>query len=569
MNEENIEAKQPSQRRLTKEQLVPGLMLSLALSFLLGLYAPLELYFTNIKEFQFDFWALFPQLLGIFGILLAICLVGFGLCGLIHRRLYDLALLVGGMGYVIAYVHGMFLVGNLPPLDGTDFSWSDYNKETVISLIVCAVIVAVFLLLARLLHMKKMRKVIAGISLFFTAILMVTVVTVGITNDGFQKKPLMAVTKNAEFQMSSDQNMVIFLMDAVDSKAFRQLMDGDDPEYAETLSDFTYYPNTVGAYSFTEHSIPYILTGQWFENKEPFPDYTARAMAASPLLQKLKDENYRIGMYEEDLSCTEEQAAEFENVEKTTLRFTSFRAISKEELKLVWFKYAPYLLKRAVHVDMNRFTMIVEPNSDSELFHYVNWDFYPDAQNAQVTTVSDKVFKFIHIEGAHVPLRYDKDVNIIGSDKGDYDQNVQASMTILKQYLDDLKEAGVYDNTAIVVMADHGYWTYWDDKLLGRSNPLLAVKGIGESHPMALSEAPISYEDLQECFSRLLDGKDSSQVFDAKEGDQRVRRYLSYNYLEEGHIVEYEQTGYATDLATMVPTGRVFDAKTVRDSSQN
>ena len=556
MKNENIEAK----GRWQKDRLIPGLTLSLALSFLLGLYAPLELYFTNITEFQFDFWALFPPLLGLFGILFAACIAGFGLCNLIHRRLYDLALVLGAMGYVIAYVHGMFLVGSLPPLDGTDFSWSDYNKETVISLIVCAVIAALFVLLARFLHMKRMRKVITGISLFFTAILAVTVVTVGITNDGFQKKPLMAVTKNAEFQMSSDQNMVIFLMDAVDSKALRQLMDGDDPEYAQTLDDFTYYPNTVGAYSFTEHSIPYILTGQWFENKEPFSDYTARAMAASPLLQKLKDKNYRIGMYEEDLRCTEEQAAEFENVEKTTLRFTSFPAIAKEELKLVWFKYAPYLLKRMVHVDMNRFTMIVEPNSDSELYHYVNWDFYPDAQNAEMTTVSDKVFKFIHIEGAHVPLRYDRNVNIIGSENGTYDQNVQAAMTVLKQYLDDLKEAGVYDNTAIVVMADHGYWTYWDDKLLGRSNPLLAVKGIGERHELSVSEAPISYEDLQECFSRLLDGNSSDQVFDASEGDQRVRRYLSYNYLEEGHIVEYEQKGYATDLSTMIPTGRVFDA---------
>ncbi len=566
MNEENIEAKQPSRWSDWKKQLVPGLILSLALSFLLGLYAPLELYFTNITEFQFDFWALFPQLLKLFGILLAVCIVGFGLCYLIHNRLYDLALVLGGIGYCIAYVHGMFLVGNLPPLDGTDFSWSDYHKETVISLIVCAVIAVVFILLVRFLHMKKMRKVIAGLSLFFTAILVVTGVTVGITNDGFQRKPLMAVTKNNEFQMSSDTNMVIFLMDAVDSKAFRQLLDGDDPEYAQTLADFTYYPNTVGAYSFTEHSIPYILTGQWFENQEPFEDYTAQAMASSPLLNRLKAEHYRIGMYEEDLRCTEEQAAEFENVEKTTLRFTSFSAIAKEELKLVWFKYAPYLLKRAVHVDMNRFTMIVEPVSDSELYHYVNWDFYPDAQNAQITTVSDKVFKFIHIEGAHVPLRYDKDVNIIGSENGTYDQNLQASMTVLKQYLDDLKAAGVYDNTAIVVMADHGYWTYWDDKLLGRSNPLLAVKGVGESHEMKISEAPISYEDLQECFSRLLDGDASDQVFDAKEGDQRIRRYLSYNYLEEGHIVEYEQKGYATDLSTMVPTGRVFDAKDKKES---
>ena len=556
MKDENIEAT----GRWQKSRLVPGLTLSLALSFLLGLYAPLELYFTNITEFQFDFWALLPPLLGLFGILLAACIVGFGLCNLIHRRLYDLALVLGGMGYVIAYVHGMFLVGNLPPLDGTDFSWSDYNKETVISLIVCVVIAALFVLLVRLLHMKKMRKVITGISLFFTAILVVTVVTVGIANDGFQKKPTIAVTKNAEFQMSSDKNMVIFLMDAVDSKALRQLMEGDDPEYAQTLEDFTYYPNTVGAYSFTEHSIPYILTGQWFENRESFSDYTAQAMAVSPLLQKLRDENYRIGMYEDDLRCTEEQALEFENVEKTTLRFTSFSAIAKEELKLVWFKYAPYLLKRVLRVDMNTFPMIVKPIDDSELFHCVNWNFYPDAQNAEITTVSDKVFKFIHIEGAHVPMRYDKDVNIIGSENGTYDQNVQASMTVLKQYLDDLKEAGVYDNTAIVVMADHGYWTYWDDHLLGRSNPLLAVKGVGERHALSVSEAPISYEDLQECFSRLLDGKSSDQVFDAKEGDQRVRRYLSYKYLEEGHIVEYEQTGYATDLSTMIPTGRVFDA---------
>ena len=62
MNEENIEAKQPRKRKFTKDRLVPGLVLTLALSFLLGLYAPLELYFTNITEFQFDFWTLLPPL---------------------------------------------------------------------------------------------------------------------------------------------------------------------------------------------------------------------------------------------------------------------------------------------------------------------------------------------------------------------------------------------------------------------------------------------------------------------------------------------------------------------------
>ena len=34
MNEENIEAKQPRKRKFTKDRLVPGLVLTLALSFL-------------------------------------------------------------------------------------------------------------------------------------------------------------------------------------------------------------------------------------------------------------------------------------------------------------------------------------------------------------------------------------------------------------------------------------------------------------------------------------------------------------------------------------------------------
>ena len=132
-------------------------------------------------------------------------------------------------------------------------------------------------------------------------------------------------------------------------------------------------------------------------------------------------------------------------------------------------------------------------------------------------------------------------------------------MTVLNRYLQELKDAGVYDNTAIVVMADHGYGIYWNNGFLGRSNPLLAVKGIGERHAMAVSEAPISYEDLQTAYARLMDGMASAQVFDAQEGESRSRRFLLYNYLHEDHIEEYYQNGYATDQAGFTATGRVYD----------
>lgn len=556
---EQSTAAQPAPSGRFRSRFRPALTLSLAMSFLLTLFGPLELYFTNISEFDFDLYALLPPLGGLFLAVLAAGLLAFGLCYLIYDRLYDLMLLLGAVGLICTYVQGLFLAGNLPPLDGTSIDWSSYHGEYLKSCILCAVILLAFVLLTRLLHMGKMRSLVTGLSLFVFAMLLVTLVAVGIQNQGFQKKTQPAVTKTGEFEMSADQNLVVFVLDAVDSGTLRSLMESSDPDFADTLEDFTYYPNTVGAYTFTELSIPYILTGQWYENEQEFSDYYAGALAASPLLTELKNRNYRVGLYEEDLICGPEQQGDIENLETTSLRFTSLPQLWKLELKLVWFKYAPYPVKRMVTVNMDDFRKILEPSNGSALFRYVNTDFYQDAGAETITTTADKCFRFIHIEGAHVPLRYDKNVNVIGSGNGSYPQNVECAMTVLNRYLQELKDAGVYDNAAIVVMADHGYGIYWNNGFLGRSNPLLAVKGIGERHAMAVSEAPISYEDLQTAYARLMDGMASAQVFDAQEGESRSRRFLLYNYLHEDHIEEYYQNGYATDQAGFTATGRVYD----------
>ena len=77
---------------------------------------------------------------------------------------------------------------------------------------------------------------------------------------------------------------------------------------------------------------------------------------------------------------------------------------------------------------------------------------------------------------------------------------------------------------------------------------------------MQISQAPISYEDLQDAFHMLLNGSNSTEVFTAQEGDTRVRTFMYYHYLKEDHMEEYEQTGDAWDENALVPTGRVFEA---------
>jgi hypothetical protein len=537
-----------------------ALALTLALSFLLGLYAPLELYFTNKSEFHFDALTLLPVLAALFVLLALVGGMVFTLCRLISRRLYDGALTLAMVAYLCTYVQGMFLVGKLPPLDGTAIDWSAYTGQNVISVVLWMIVAAVMILLAKRLKRENLHRLFTGLSLFFSAILLVTVVTVCIQTDGFRPKAEVGVTKQEEFTLSSQENFIILVVDALDSGTFQDLMDSDDPEFADIFADFTYYPNTVCAYPLTKPSIPFILTGQWFENTEPFADYATKAMDASQLLQTLRAQEYRMGIYEEELTYDSDNIFGFENVQGLQYRFSSGKQMLWAQVKLVWFKYAPFPLKRAVHIDVDAINRLTVADSGEELFTADNVDFYEDVQNQEIVTTGDKCFRFIHIEGAHVPYRYNAQVQRIDSDQGSYQQNVECSMTIVAAYLQKLKDAGIYDNSAILVMADHGYDPDPVEPVVGRMNPFLAVKGLDEHHDLEISQAPISYEDLQTAYARLLEGKSSGQVFDAQEGDDRVRRCILYKYLEDDHMLEYTQQGDAADPSGLTPTGTVYDA---------
>ena len=75
---------------------------------------------------------------------------------------------------------------------------------------------------------------------------------------------------------------------------------------------------------------------------------------------------------------------------------------------------------------------------------------------------------------------------------------------------------------------------------------------------MNISDKAISYTDLNDAYTDLLNGKKSNELF-KDITDKRERRYLLYVYTKEDHMVEYTQTGKAWDLNTLVKTGKEFN----------
>lgn len=532
-----------------------GIICSFAMSFLLFIYAPLEIYLTNKNDFWLDFYTLTPFLLRMFCAFGVICV--FVLSGIfcIKIQLYRIVLSILFAVFIASYIQGTFLSSGLPPLDGRNIDWSSYQPQYRASVILWSSLCIVSVITLKKMKFSMYRKVIISTSIFISAILCSSLVILFMINNGFYGKNKELATVKNQFEMSAEQNFIILLFDAVDAGMFSNLLE-EDPEYQSVFQDFTYYDNAMCAYPFTMMSIPFILSGEWYENETSFDFYLSEAVNESPLFHSLEEQNFKIGIYDSGLNL-DNHSNRFDNVTNTPAIVTSNLEFAYAILQLSGIKYAPFFLKPACYGAPVKINNLKAPERETgePFYRWENTTFFADIQNAVLSFTDRRVFKFIHLEGAHVPYQYNKKVEII--ENGTYRQNVEACITIASVYLEKLKNNHVYDNSVIIIMADHGYGEGNTNE--GRQHPFFLVKGRNEAHELSISHAPISYDDLQDAYERLLLGKNGNDIFDYREGDQRERRFLFYRYTEDAHMEEYLQHGNAADLTTLIPTGRVFD----------
>ena len=548
-------------------ELKPAFFLSLTFCFMLLIYAPLELYVNNMEEFWYDAFVLFPFIIKDFFFFFAISLAGFAVAYLVAKIVYEIALYGYFVCMIACYIQGNYMIKGLPPLDGTDINWTWYRPEMIKSTIMWAAVAVICLIGFFILKYDKVKKAISYISIFMVLMLASTITVLSINGDIFTKKQYEKFNKLDQFEMSTDTNFVIVMLDAIDEECFWQVWE-QHPEYTEEMRDFTFYNNAMSGYAYTDHSLPLIISGEWYENKEPFSDYQIRIFKDSPFFNRLKEQGYTLSYYEDEYKFeVGVMDGAFNNLAYTQSSLWDAPLFNKRIIKMVGMKYAPYLLKPKCWFNVDMLNNQEMTPKDEALFSWKNKAFYDDVKEDDITYVDGKRFKLIHLMGAHVPFYYDKDVNEI--DNANYYTCIESSMTVTMAYLDKLREAGVYDNSVIIVLSDHGYNIEGDavdtpqrnENETGRQHPILFIKGLNENHDFQVSGAPISYADLVSAYYQLMDGVASDDCFEYKEGDQRERRYLLYKYLGEDHMVEYVQTGYAGDESTLIPTGRVFDAK--------
>jgi hypothetical protein len=445
------------------------------------------------------------------------------------------------------------MLKDLPGLDGTTIVWKGFLAQNLITLFVWLVLIVAYIFTVKKFKFESVIKVSSKIALVvFIMLLVSSVSTMLTTKKMFRKKYPIIVTDKNYANFSSDKNFIIFLVDAVDSRSFDKEL--QKSKYIDSFKDFTYYPDTMSLYLFTRESVPLILTGVPNYNEDEYYTYYNKAFDKSPLFDELSNKGYDVNIYDHELIWGTEKGRIVKNTNVVSSSMSIFHFF-KCNLKYVGYKYLPYNLKKYAKIEKMNFNYGKKTDYDN-FYSWDNIDNYKMIKNANVTIDTTKQFKFIHTNGSHVPYTMDGELNRVSEKKATYQSEINASIKLLDSYINLLKENNIYDNSVIIILADHGYA---NGDRIGRQNPILYIKGINETHKQTVvSDKKVSQTDLMDAYKLLLDDKSSKDLFKNIPVD-RVRTFIEYRFTKENHMTEYKLDGHAWESEKAVKTGREFN----------
>lgn len=430
---------------------------------------PFAVYVQNIDSAHFSFLDILPHLL-LFSLLLFVVTSLFTV--LISKRLKYLPLiltvLLAGL-----WIQGSFINYPLGKLDGHQIIWSESWRTVWIEILAWAVLCTVAVLLR-----KTLLKNNQLILVFLFLLLTLPNVLIQMNND----RSLPEITyldKTGEFKFS-EKNVILLILDNYESAAFQMILE-ESPEYRETFRDFIYFQDALGGYTSTKPSIPYLLTGRFYKNQLPIQEHEADLLKETISFQ-LKTHGYMIESFSYEpffSSIYDNQTDKMPAEEKFT------NAIQQSVISGI--RYSPLLLKPF---------FVARYYNGIEYAHQDLLTFNTRTQEVEVTSGPPR-FKLIHLTGAHAP--YQLDGNLEWKNAG-YLGQAEASLSPVKNLLTEMKRAGVYDSSMILIVGDHsglvpiGFSTF---PMSHHGQPLLLAKKSGQRfEEMRISDTPVTLGDI-------------------------------------------------------------------------
>ena len=531
------------------ENLRPGkslFVIIIFLAFTLCIYAPYELYVTNQNEFWFKlchFW--WMPLVYAAILLLVMSFVGIFLKG---------KLLLCYEAVLMAIAFDIYIQGNLLNLDlgvmnGAEISWESYRIHFVIDALIWILVIGVALW-AALNKSSIFHKATMYISIFLSLVQLVTLIVLlvpVIIDQGAGAQKYWVLTDKEILEVGEEENVVVFLLDMFDDEYFKEILK-EESELSEELDGFTYFSNSTGSYSATWYSIASLSTGRLCHNEKNLFDWGDEVAKERIYMDELTDRGYQMWFYTNAPSCLPDRIVNGAgNVLWLPMKVSNKLHFSYDLYQLVMCKYFPDFVKPYIWMSGTEFDYWKETDSEHDVYLQDNVIFKDKLEKTDVSVGGEaKQFKFIHLDGSHPPFKINENAQTVWENSVTALQCARGSLRIVQNYMEKLKRNGSYDNTVIIIMADHGYY---NNGVL--SNPLFMVKPKGAHGRMDVNNAPICQLDFGPTILELIgcDNWDEygESVFEIEEGAERERYFYQYYFEEQTDSPEFRLIEYQID----------------------
>lgn len=517
-----------------KGKLLNSIIIALVFAFNLCVFGPLEFYYSNV----FDFWFTLDYVLP------AVCIVGVVVFGISFCILYftkeKISRFLCRITFLLMtalYVQGNYLNIGYDVLDGSTVNWKSMIFKGIINAIIWGAILVIPFFIKLFKEDKVFIKVSNIISLFILGIEIITLsvlifmVNVYSADTNSVLDSSFYLDSSKMFEISEEENIIVFVSDTFEATYMNDILE-KYPEYKDKLKDFTYFDNTTGASLMTYSAMPTILTGETCQVGNNLKENIDYCFDNSKLFDVLIENGYDVELYTDmNLIPAGEERISNKIDKKIMLNGSSKFKLAELLYECVMYKYLPHFLKSGFVVDTAEFNRIT--STEVEQYGFDDVKFYETLIEKKISTLnSNKKYKLYHLNGVHTPytitndIKYDLSKEYLAKDIQERRENQTiASLNIFINYLENLRKTNVYDNTTIILIADHG----WEN----RYHINCLVKNKNADSEFSISHAPISIaEDFVPTILNVATnsknyGKD---IFDYKEDEIRKRDVYNYTF---------------------------------------
>ena len=490
-------------------RIITSLLCGVAPALALILRPVISFYLANEGEFWFELSDVMPDVLGVFaGLALVTAAVHFLLP---NGKKLSLRLLFAAMtaaGTLCVFVQDHFMSSYLPTLTGEAIDWSLYRSWNIASLALWGGTFLLFLVLF------AVRPRLSRIVTYGALILLICAEAVNGTIDlatakNENKRSGTYFTQHGMYETSTAGNVVVLVSDTFEGTYMNRILE-EYPETRDLLSDITYYDNVTGVSVFTYFSYAKLMTGVDFPIGKASEEGVTYCLENQTTVDRIAGNGWDIGYYV-DFSPTPNIQDEILNYSDERLRPNSAArwSLTKLLLRSTLFRSVPHPLKSRFGAYTLEFEYVKFQLKDASPFIENDEVYYETLRNGGLTAVDGKPrYTLQMLFGIHDPCMLDADFNYF-PDRSELTveerkmQTARAQLKLLRLYLDQLKAAGTYDQTTVILTADHGFNQ--------RFYPVFLVKEANRSEDgFRTDSTPIS---LQSDYADILDALTSGQSF--------------------------------------------------------